>query len=59
MDVWFCAKQEPAERLNRELMMLQDTSTRSRARTDFFAPLDKDLSWRSATLTLGLLQGCP
>ena len=52
MDVWFCAKQEP----RREAQSLADDAAKIQtrapnARTDIPAPLDRDLSWRSAHRT--------
>jgi hypothetical protein len=52
MDVWFCASRNPAERLNRELMkLLKLKYAPPNARTEILAPLDKDLSWKSANRT--------
>src|SRR5437899_10928272 len=56
MDVWFCAKQEP----RREAQSLADDAAKIQtrapnARTDIPAPLDRDLSWRSAHRRSSLL----
>src|SRR6266566_938322 len=56
MDVWFCAKQEP----RREAQSLADDAAKMQtrapnARTDIPAPLDRDLSWRSAHRRSSLL----
>jgi hypothetical protein len=49
-----------AERHERELKHLRILYTRfSEARRESICPLDTDLSWTSANLTLGLLPACP
>jgi hypothetical protein len=54
MDVWFCILQEPPPRgNNRELKDLEKLfhALLRSARRESFCPLDKDLSWMSATLS--------
>jgi hypothetical protein len=50
MDVWFCAKREPAERPQSQADDAAKIQTRApNPRTDIPAPLDRDLSWMPVT----------
>ena len=54
MDVWFCVTQEPRREAQPRTDEHAETQTRALlSATDVLAPLDKDLSWKSAYRTSG------